>query len=203
MMLGSNPHAYAFGHPMFDVVHKACADTGRPLAVHALGQCAGDSGVAALAGGRPCYYSEFHSGAVQEIMTHAMSFIFHGVFERYPSLKLVLIEPGSVGWIAPFLKRVDTDFKGLRREVPWCKKLPSEYFREHVTVTTQPFDHDSGDDQMLAALNEYGASDFLLFSTDYPHWDADNPMRALNAMPSAWRDKVAYKNAAALYSLQV
>jgi predicted TIM-barrel fold metal-dependent hydrolase len=203
VLLSSNPHGFAFGHPMFDSLHRAAAETGRPIAVHSFGQGTANSGTAHLAGGRPCYYNEFHAGAVQEMMSCAMSFVYHGVFERYPSLKLVLVEAGGVGWVAPFLKRLDTDFKGLRREIPWCKRLPSEYFAEHIRVTTQPFDHDSGDDVMLIALESYGAEDFLLFATDYPHWDGDVPTRALTAMPTAWRNKVAYENAAALYSLKV
>ena len=56
---------------------------------------------------------------------------------------------------------------------------------------------------MLKALDEYGAEDFLLFATDYPHWDADVPLRALSAMPRSWREKVAYRNAAELYGLKV
>lgn len=199
----SNPHSYAFGHPIFDPLHRALAETGRPFGVHSLGQAAASAGPAHLAGGTPAYYSEFHGGGMQEMMTHAMSFIFNGVFERYPALKLVLIEPGSVAWIAPLLKRLDTDFKGLRREVPWCKKLPSEYFASNIRVTTQPYDHDDADDAMLKAMDEYGAEDFLLFATDYPHWDADVPLRALSAMPRSWRDKVAYRNAAELYGLKV
>jgi predicted TIM-barrel fold metal-dependent hydrolase len=202
-ILSSNPHSYAFGHPMFEPLHRALAETGRAFAVHSLGQSAASAGPAHLAGGSPAYYSEYHGGGGQEMMTLAMSFIFNGVFERYPSLKLVLIEAGSVGWIAPFLRRLDTDFKGLRREVPWCKKLPSEYFAENVRVTTQPFDHEDADDPMLTALDAYGAEDFLLFATDYPHWDADVPMRALSAIPRSWRDKVAYRNAADLYGLKV
>jgi predicted TIM-barrel fold metal-dependent hydrolase len=203
VILSSNPHSFAFGHPMFDPLHRALAETGRAVGIHSLGQSAASAGPAHLAGGQPTYYTEFHGGGTQEMMTQAMSFIYNGVFERYPSLKLVLIEAGSVGWVAPFLKRLDMDFKGLRREVPWCKKLPSEYFASNIRVTTQPFDHDVADDHMLMALDEYGAEDFLLFATDYPHWDADVPLRALSAMPRSWREKVAYRNAAELYGLKV
>jgi predicted TIM-barrel fold metal-dependent hydrolase len=202
-VLGTNPQSYTFGHPIFEPLHRALAETGRPFALHSLCQAAVGSGVSHLGGGRASYYTEFHGGGAQEMMTVAMSFIYNGVFERYPDLKLVLIEGGSVGWIAPFLKRLDTDFKGLRREVPWCKKLPSEYFASNIRVTTQPFDHDQADDHMLKALDDYGAEDFLLFATDYPHWDADVPLRALSAMPRPWRDKVAYQNAAELYGLKI
>jgi uncharacterized protein len=202
-ILHSNPHRFAYGHPIFDPLHRALAETGRPVAVHSLGQAAATSGTSHLAGGQPGFYSEFHGGGPQEMMTHAMSFIFNGVFERYPSLKLVLTEPGSVAWVAPFLKRLDTDFKGLRREVPWCKRLPSEYFAQNIRVTTQPYDHDDAEDPMLQTLDSYGAEDFLLFATDYPHWDADVPLRALSAMPRSWRDKVAYRNASELYGLKL
>jgi uncharacterized protein len=202
-ILHSNPHTFAYGHPIFDPLHRALAETGRPFAVHSLGQAAATAGPAHLAGGSPAFYSEFHGGGAQEMMTHAMSFIYNGVFERYPSLKLVLAEPGSVAWVAPFLKRLDTDFKGLRREVPWCKRPPSEYFASNIRVTTQPYDHDDAGDIMLKALDQYGAEDFLLFATDYPHWDADVPLRALSAMPHSWREKVAYRNAAELYGLKI
>jgi predicted TIM-barrel fold metal-dependent hydrolase len=202
-ILGTNPHSYPFGHPIFDPVHRALAETGRAFALHSLCQAAVGTGVAHVGGGKPSYYTEYHGGGAQEMMTVAMSFIYNGVFERYPGLKLVLIEAGSVGWIAPFLRRLDTDFKGLRREVPWCKKLPSEYFASNIRVTTQPYDHDFADDVMLKALDDYGAEDFLLFATDYPHWDADVPLRALSAMPNSWREKVAYRNAAELYGLKV
>jgi len=195
-ILSSNPHSFAFGHPIFDPLHRALAETGRPFGIHSLGQSAASAAPAHLAGGSPVYYVEYHGGGGQEMMSQAMSFIYNGVFERYPDLKLVLIEAGSVAWVAPFLKRLDTDFKGLRREVPWCKKLPSEYFASNIRVTTQPFDHDRADDLMLKALDDYGAEDFLLFATDYPHWDADVPLRALQAMPRSWRDKVACRNAA-------
>lgn len=202
-VLHSNPHNHAFGHPIFDPLHRALAETGRPLAVHSLGQGAATAGPAHLAGGSPAYYNEFHGGGSQEMMTHAMSFIYNGVFERYPTLKVVLVEAGGVAWVAPFLRRLDTDFKGLRREVPWCKKLPSEYFSQNIRITTQPYDHDDADDIMLKALDEYGAEDMLLFATDYPHWDADVPLRALAAMPRSWREKVAYRNAGELYGLKV
>ena len=64
--------------------------------------------------------------------------------------------------------------------MPWCKKLPSAYFASNIRVTTQPYDHDEADDIMLKALDGYGAEDSLLFATDYPHWDADVPLRALS-----------------------
>jgi predicted TIM-barrel fold metal-dependent hydrolase len=197
-----NPHRVAFGHPLFDPLHKACAETDRALAIHALGEAI-VGGVDATAGGDPSFYIEFHSAAVQAMMTHTMSFIFHGVFERYPNLTLMLLEPGGVAWIPGFLQRLDAEFKGLRREVPWCKRLPSEYFMEHIRVATQPFDHERSDDQLLAVLDGLGAADFLVFATDYPHWDADDPARTLRAMPPKWRANVAYGNAARVYGLDV
>jgi predicted TIM-barrel fold metal-dependent hydrolase len=201
--LSTNPHAHPFGHPVYDALHQACAETGRPFAVHSLGEGIAGSSASHIASGNPSLYVEYHGGAVQGMMSHIMSFIFHGVFERYPDLKLVILEPGGVGWIAPFLHRLDNDFKGLHREVPWCKRTPSEYFRTNVRVATQPYDHDSPDDPLVQALDALGAEDFLVFSSDYPHWDTDGPSRTMAVLPKHWREKVAHRNAAEMFGLEI
>jgi predicted TIM-barrel fold metal-dependent hydrolase len=47
-----------------------------------------------------------------------------------------------------------------------------------------------------------GCDEFLLFSTDYPHWDFDAPNRALpKQIPDAIRRKIRADNAAQLYGL--
>jgi predicted TIM-barrel fold metal-dependent hydrolase len=198
----ANPHAYGFGHPLFDPVHRACADTGRPFAIHSLGDAAGGAVPSALAGGSPSYYVEYHSNAFQAIVTHLGSFIYHGVFERYPGFRLVLVESG-ISWISGVLTRMDSEFKGLRREVPWCRKLPSEYFVENVTVATQPLDASGPDDPMFAPLDRLGAQEALAFSSDYPHWDTDTPGRTVASLPATWRKKVCSQNASRLYRISV
>jgi predicted TIM-barrel fold metal-dependent hydrolase len=201
-MLCTNPVGHGFGHPLFDPIHRACAETGLAIAIHSLGDTVSGSAAAALAGGRPVTYYESHTGALQGMMTHLMSFITHGVFERYPDLRLVLTE-GGITWIPAFLRRMDTNWKGLRREIPWVKRSPSEVFHAHVRVTSQPMDIESAGDPLLEPLVAIGFEDNLLFSSDYPHWDSDNVGITAARLPAAWREKVLWRNAAELYGLEV
>ena len=83
------------------------------------------------------------------------------------------------------------------------QEAPERVLRTEHPCDDEPYDHDHPDDVLLKALDDFGAEDFLLFATDYPHWDADVPLRALSAMPRSWREKVAYRNAAELYGLEV
>jgi predicted TIM-barrel fold metal-dependent hydrolase len=198
----SNPQAHAFGHPIYDCVHRACAETGRPFAIHSLGDGAGGAIPSALASGWPSLYLEYHAGAVQGVMSHLMSFILHGVFDRYQDFRLVLVE-GGVTWIPAFIARMDADFKGLRREVPWCKRLPSEYLRDQITVTTQPLHLSDRDDPLIESMEQLGMEQVLAFSSDYPHWDTDVPTHTAAMLPASWRDPVMRDNAARLYLLPV
>jgi predicted TIM-barrel fold metal-dependent hydrolase len=201
-MLCTNPVGHSFGHPIFDPIHRACAETGIPIAIHSLGDGVSGAASSHLAGGRPVTYYEMHTGAMEGIMTHLLSFVTHGVFERYPTLKLVLTE-GGVGWIPGFVRRMDTNWKGLRREIPWVKRSPGEIFHEHVRVTSQPMDIEGPNDPLLAPLEAMGFEDNLVFSSDYPHWDSDNVGIAVARLPRAWHEKVLRRNAAELYGLEV
>jgi uncharacterized protein len=201
-MACTNPHAHAFGHPIYDPVHRACAETGKPFAIHSLGDGAAGAAGPALAAGSPSMYMEFHVGAVEGIMSHMMSFIVHGVFDRYPDFRLVLIEGGAT-WLPAFMTRMDADFVALRREVPWCKQLPSDYLRERIMFTTQPLHLNGRDDPQIEAMDQLGMENVLAFASDYPHWDTDLPTFAMSLLPASWREKVMQDNAARMYGLSV
>ena len=71
--------------------------------------------------------------------TQLMSLIVEGAFDRYPGLRVICVESGFA-WLPAFLWRFDRLWRGLRREIPWTRRAPSAYVREHVRLTTQPFD---------------------------------------------------------------
>ena len=98
---------------------------------------------------------------------------------------------------------MDADFVALRREVPWCKQLPSDYLRERMMVTTQPLHLNGRDDPMIDAMVQLGMEDVLAFASDYPHWDTDLPTFAMSLLPPAWREKVMHDNAGRMYGLSV
>ncbi len=99
--------------------------------------------------------------------------VLEGVFERFPKLRVVLIEGGFV-WVPSLCWRLDKHWKTLRSEVPHLKRAPSEYVREHFWFTSQPIEEPEDPRHMLDAMDWVGW-DKILFSTDYPHWDFDDP----------------------------
>lgn len=196
VLLGDNPTKQPFGHPIFHPIYEAAAETGRPIAIHA---GANDwANPPATGGGTANTYLEAHTLWPQAVMTHFVSFVAHGVFEKFPDLKLLLIEAGAA-WIAPLLWRYDTEYKGLRREVPWLRRLPSEYFADHVWATTQPLELSPKREQVVEALSWFGGKDKLVFSSDYPHWDADDLAYLEQRLPASWHDKIFFENAMRLY----
>ena len=88
--------------------------------------------------------------------------ILGGVFERFPGLRLVLVEPG-VGWVAWWLDQVDQMTVKDGYEYPGLRRLPSEYFRSNVALTFM----DEGHGVRMAA--ERGLIENLLWASDYPH----------------------------------
>jgi predicted TIM-barrel fold metal-dependent hydrolase len=175
---------------------EACAANGFPVSLH-LG---GTSGHASTGGGWPSFYHEEHPSYVQSMQTLVTSLVCEGVFEHIPNLKVVLVE-GGFAWLPALSWRLDKHWKRLKAEVPHLKRSPSEYVHEHIWVTTQPIEEPERPQDMLAIL-EWIGPDRIMFSTDYPHWDQDDPRYAFKVpLPEAWKDRIYRANARALYQL--
>jgi len=123
--------------------------------------------------GWPAHRVEDYVAQSAAFESQLLSFLTEGVFQKFPALKLVLIESG-VTWLPTLLWRTNKTWRGVRPEVPWIDRPPAELLREHVRLTLQPLDVPRGDPQRFArVLNHVGSDRMLLFSTDYPHWHFD------------------------------
>jgi uncharacterized protein len=196
VMLADNPTKQGFGHPIFHPIYEAAVETGRPIAIHAGARDGANP--PSTGGATASTYLEVHALWPQAIQTHFVSLVAHGVFEKYRDLKILLIE-GGCAWIPPLLWRFDTEYKGLRREVPWLRKLPSEYFNDHVWVTSQPLELSPRREQIVELLRWFDAENRLVFSSDYPHWDADDFDYLRGRIPQDWHAGVFRENAMRLY----
>ena len=112
----------------------------------------------------------------QVFQSQMLNLIVEGVFDRFPTLRVALIE-GGLTWLPSLMWRIDKDWKGLRREVPWNTQLPSEYVREHMRFTLQPLDAPPDPHLLQMLIEQLGSDELLMFSTDYPHWHFDRPRR--------------------------
>src|SRR6266480_2041486 len=111
------------------------------------------------------------------------------------------IHVGGYGGIPATTWRMDQHFERFRSEVPHLKRRPSEYVREHFWFTTQPID-EPDEAGHLRSLIEWVGVDHLLFSSDYPHWDFDDPRFAFKTpLTEVERAKIFSGNARALYKL--
>ncbi|MCY4112159.1 MAG: amidohydrolase family protein, partial [Chloroflexi bacterium] len=145
------------------------------------------------------FYIEDHTGMPQAFEAQVLSLVAEGVFESFPDLRVALVE-GGFAWLPALMWRFDKNYKGLRDEVPWLKKLPSEYIREHFRATTQPMEEPDDPRHLLQIMDMIGRDDFLMFATDYPHWDFDAPDRAVpSIVPDDVREGIMSGNAAAFY----
>lgn len=87
--------------------------------------------------------------------------ILTGTLERFPRLKVVLVEPG-LGWLPWFFEVLDSRMH-QHYEFPGVKLLPSEYFKRQMAATFMY------EPTGLAACHRAFGPDCLLWSTDFPH----------------------------------
>jgi predicted TIM-barrel fold metal-dependent hydrolase len=177
-------------------IYEAAEEAGLPVGIHAFGY----GGNPVTASGWPSYYIEEMVGHSQCQQAVLASLVLEGVFEHFPKLKAIMIEAGF-GWAPSLMWRLDRAWQRLKSEVPHLKRPPSDYIREHVWWTTQPMEDPERRDHLFEVIDWIGW-DRLLFATDYPHWDFDDPSRVLPAgVSDANRDAFYLGNALKLYGV--
>lgn len=201
VLLVANMIGKPYGHPLYWPIHEAAAECGLAVALHLGGELFPTGSGRTSAGGQPLSRLELFTLFEQGGMHHLTSMLTHGVFERFPTLR-VLVKEYGFSWIPWLLWRLDSQLATLRWENPAITELPSTTFRDHVIVSSQPFDHTDDRRQMIELLESFGGmEDILVFATDYPHWDADEPTRVAVRLPQSWHEKVFYGNAARFFGL--
>jgi len=179
-------------------IYEAAQRHGLPISVHPNSVDGIFQRGPTMAGGVPTYYVEWHTALSQIFQANVISLVCHGVFERFPKLMVVITE-GGFAWLPEVMWRLDKDRESLRDEVPWVKRRPSDYVLEHVRLTTQPFPEPPKREHLRAMLDMVHADRTLLFSSDYPHWDFDNSLRCLHAVPAETRTRIRSGTAIELY----
>lgn len=125
------------------------------------------------------------------------SLICNGVFDKFPTLKVVLPEAG-VAWVPWFIWRMDESYLELKAEIPWVKRKPGDHMRESVRIGIHPLDGVTP--EQLADLVEMTESErMFVFSTDYPHNEAGSAEALLAPLPAELRERIRYRNALETY----
>jgi predicted TIM-barrel fold metal-dependent hydrolase len=185
----------AYGHPMYRPIFAAADRNNLMIALHHTVFAVGPYGMG-------LHYMERHSLLPTAMMSQVISLIANGAFDAFPRTRFVILE-GGFSWLPHVMWRLDREYRQGRVEVPWIKKLPSQHCRERLRLSTQPTE-DITADQWGKLIDLMGTDDVLVFSTDYPHFDFDDPQQAIpRSLSETTREKLFWKNAAAFYELDV
>ena len=156
--LTRKPH----GHPDHDRLFAAVQDLDVPLAIHPTFEpkWAPPGRFAHLRGTH-----FFENVTAADGVRHAFTTFFQfAVFDRFPRLKLVVLESGA-GWIGYWLDRMDGYASSmLGRAVPLREK-PSAYFGRQCWISCDP------DERTIPALMELYGADRFFWASDFPHPD--------------------------------
>ncbi len=90
--------------------------------------------------------------------------IFDGVLERFPRLKIGVIEQGAI-WVPSWLRQMESAVEAFGRHEERLQALklrPTEYVQRQVRVTPYPTED-------VGWITAQVGPDICLFSSDYPH----------------------------------
>lgn len=99
--------------------------------------------------------------------------IIDGILDRFPRLKIGVIEQGAV-WAPSWMRQLDAAFEAFAKSEERLRKLPlkpSEYVRRQIRITPYPT-------EPAGWIIQQTAPEICLFSSDWPHVEGGrNPMK--------------------------
>ena len=115
-------------------------------------------------GGEENFRSVDYMGIPGPPMQTLATMIFDGVLERFPELRIGVIEQGAI-WLPSWMRQMESAFDAFARHEERLQKLslrPSEYVKRQSRATPYPTED-------IGWITEQIGPKICLFSTDYPH----------------------------------
>jgi len=132
--------------------------------------------------------------------TSMCDLIFSGVFERYPNLKLAIVE-FELAWVPHLLSTMDYTYRERHEEALYRFKdgmRPSDFFHRNVFLSFQ-------EDDIGIRLRDVIGVDNMMWGSDYPHSESTFPQsqkileQILAGVPKEEQAKIVGGNTARLY----
>jgi len=177
----------------FDPIWRECEGLGVPVCVHIIStNCAGID--------RFDRYVFKHAFYPLDSMLAVASFTAGGILERYPKLKVAIMEAG-VGWIPWMMDRLHEHYELLPQQLPWQTRDPLDWLKsENCYYAAEP------EETTIPYVAQMVGEDRLLYASDYSHWDCLCPdsVKLLNErtdLSDNLKRKLFGENAARLFNL--
>lgn len=192
------------GDERFDVIYEAAEDNDLTIAFHPHGT------VSAVDFPKQYYafnkYISVHTlGFVWGQMQVVVSLLERGTPVKFPDLNFTFLE-GDIGWVPGLMYRLNKEYSARRDELPHLEKSPEQYVKDFY-FASQPIGEPDVSTDMHHLLEAINAPNTVMFSSDYPHWDFDNPseiFRYLDAHCSEEEKRqILSENAVDAYDLNI
>lgn len=189
----------AHGHPDHHAIFAVAEELGLPFGIHPSFEphWASSTRFGRMTGQGTAFYQNVTQG---NVLREAFTSMFqYGVFERFPELRVIVLEVGA-GWVGAWLERMDAAFASpLGKEVP-LKDKPSKYFTRQCWISADP------DERAVAGVIPFVGEDKFFWASDFPHADhppdyLPNLQELLSLLPSSARPKLLRENVIECYGL--
>jgi uncharacterized protein len=153
------------GDRYYDPIWELVQDLGVPFATHEYMGLVGNS----FGQERFKSFVEWHAVVhTFEAMGAMMSMLVHGVFERFPRLRVSYMEAGC-GWLPSWLHRIDEQLELASLEFPDLTMSATDYFRRNCWITTEC------EDRYVADVIGWFGDGHIIYESDFPHPDSKFP----------------------------
>jgi predicted TIM-barrel fold metal-dependent hydrolase len=134
-------------------------------------------------------------------MTAMTALVSGGVFDRHPRLRVAFLEAG-VTWVPYFIDRLHEHWEKRGSWIPngW-QRDPREYVaRGQIYVSCEP------EETILPGVIDTCGDDFIMYASDYPHWDSEfpessKPLRERTDIGDAARSAILGGNARRFFAI--